>query len=106
MVALNMSSKEELNRAFQQLERRYQQMAVERNAYLGISQKLHERIELQAKLHAEECLRLQTAIDTLHHRLAARRLPWWRAAWIRLRATLPRTRRGLAAPPAAKPDSP
>ena len=80
MVArMKMSSKDELNRAYQQLEQRFHQLAVERNAYMAGCQQLSNQITIQAKRHADEVMRLR-------RRLAATRRTWWTAMKMRLAA--------------------
>jgi len=72
-----MSSKEEMNRAYQQLATKFQQAAIERNAYMAGCQQLSNQITINAKRHANEVMRLR-------RRLARRRRSWWRAAKLRL----------------------
>lgn len=83
-----MSSKQEMNKAVQEIERRYGALAVQHNALVVSNQMLTARIEQQAEKHAEERERLQATIATLHKKLSAQRRPWWRAAWIAARARL------------------
>jgi tetrahydrodipicolinate N-succinyltransferase len=82
---MEMSSKEELNRAYQHLELRFRQLAAERNAYMAGCQQLSNQITINARRHADEVMRLR-------RRLAATRRTWWAAMKMRLAAMFRRRR--------------
>ena len=87
-----MSSKLEMQKAYEALVKKYQQVAVERNAFLAETRHLAEQLRVQAGRHAGEMAARAATVRMLRRRLARLRRPMWRAGLIRLRAILRRRR--------------